>query len=384
MVLSHVRENFNLLPYLNGNKTACDRLLQCFSTCVDSNCLSKPDLERLKKIAIILVENSNSPGWLTLAAHFHSYLGIKFLLQKNDAKLVDYKYGSKEYQKMVTALFSCLKGENRNDLQQLLHLVLKDAPSLVAALDLITRSEVREFFGTEDEMVDFFVCYFKYTGKKPSSTRIIQIYQTAGNRHGRIHSTIHGCLHLTFLEYAESDDVLEGEDKQALVKLILSIKDLGMDQFVKILKKFSTSKSVARQDLLLQIVDNEHFKKCWVEIPLEMKVDICKSWVVTRMMNVRRESSLDSLDKVVAVYKSIEATTKLSPMDKTLAQDVYAHVVERMFEDEDAISVLQAFATIEKCLPSVQECYISHVRKILTPELIKKSSHFFHEYSSSR
>ncbi len=63
---------------------------------------------------------------------------------------------------------------------------------------------------------------------------------------------------------------------------------------------------------------------------------------------------------------------------------MFIYVAENMFEDEDAINVLQAYATAEKLSPVVQKCYITHVKKILTPDLIQKSSHLITEYLGSR
>ena len=299
-----------------------------------------------------------------------------------------------ECEKIVRKLFSGLKLANRDDQvthQNLLHLVLERAPSLVAALNTFKLSELSALFASEEEKVDFFVNFFekarKNQGEKKKSLRakLVEFYQMPE----KIREKFRDLLYSTLLVYAKSDDELKDEDIQVVVQLILSIKDFGIDEFIKILMQLSTSKSVSRQDLVLEILRNKLFEKQWLEILLEKKVDICKSWVISRVMNVEveRESSLDNLGKIVSVYKSIEAIMRCSlnvSINKILAQEVSARVVERIFETKDALSVLEASADIEKLSPVVQECYISHVKKILTPDLIKKSSHVLTKYSGSR
>lgn len=370
IVLSLHRKKPDALSYLKDNKTVCDRLLQCFSTCAHLNGLSETALRRLQKIAIILVENSNSPGWLTLAAHIYPYLGIKFLLDNKakHAKRLDYRYDSTKYKKMVTTLFSCLKVENQGDQlthQKLLLLVLESAPTLVAALELFKRSEVSRLFATEDERIRFFAKFFD----EAQAHQMLEL------------------LCLTLSEYTKSDDELKGEDKQVLVKLITSIKDLGTDQLTEILNKLSISKSLRRQDLVLKILNNELFKKDWREIPPGQKLDILTSWVITRVTNTRRVSSLDSAGTVVAVYESIDAIVQCFctvSLDKYFAEELSNRVVEEISEAKDAINVLQAVASVDKLSLDVQECYISHVKKVLKPEPIKKSSQLLKECSSSR
>ena len=157
IILSHLP---NSSPFLRGNKKACDCLLQC-SIRVYFKFLSTPDLERLKKMAIILVENSSSPGRLTLAAYFYPCLGIAILLEKKQEESLCHQYDSEEYQNLVTSLFLCLKVDNQHEHQNLLKYVMESAPTLVDVLDLFQRSEISKMFANEDEKVDFFVEFFK-------------------------------------------------------------------------------------------------------------------------------------------------------------------------------------------------------------------------------
>ena len=370
--------------YLIGKK-ACDRLLGCFSTCVGCKFLSKSDLERLKTTAIILVENSSSPGWLTLAAHFYPYLGIKFLLKNKNAEFPSHQYDSEKYKKLVTALFSYLKVDNQDHHKELLKYVMKSAATFVDAVELFQRSETSEIFATEDEKVDYFVKFVKKeyikNRKKMSLWERLVVFRHMPQR---IRGKVYKWLYSTLLEYAKSGDELKDVDIKVLVELILSIKQLGMDQFIDVLNAFSTSKSFSHQDLLLQILDDERFKEAWHEIPPDTTVDICKSWALNQVVTMKHKSKLDNSEMVVLVYQSMEAITQCCSLNTLMAQKVSAHVVERVFESKDAIYVLDVFESIEKLSPVVQECYISHVKKILTPELVKKSSQVLKKCSTTR
>jgi hypothetical protein len=397
IVLGHIESNYfySTLSFPSGHQTAkaCDRFLQCLNALVNSNLLSISNLKILKKVATLLVKNSSSPGWLTLAAYFYPYLGIKFLLSKEYTTGLIYRYGVKEYQKWLKALFLNVKEmENRDDQfahQRLLFLVLKSAPILDAALELFERTNVRGFFRNEDEMVDFFFKFYqdrhgdtgthKETGAKLTEFfKIPEIFR----------SKMHKFLYQILLDYAKSDDELKDEHEKIFLNSIISINVLDMEEVLCLLMELSKSKSVHCQNLLLKILDNQLFKQGWHETQLARKVGICKSWVMTRVNNNMRAFSIDGLDKTKVVFEAINAIMRcsLNISNVTLANDVSTHVVERVLGKEDAISILQAFASIEKFVPVVQDCYKSYVRKILeqTPKVVKKSSKFLMECSTSR
>ena len=372
-----------LSSHLKGNKMMCDRLLQCFSTCAYPSSLSESDLKRLKTTATILVENSSSPGWLTLAAYFYSYLGIKFLLDDKHKESLNHRYDSDDYQKLVTELFSHLGVESQDEYKKLLKYVMKSAPTLVDAMDLFQRPEISEIFATEDEKVDFFAKFFekesiKSKRKKALWERLVVFHHTPEKIRSKVYK------YSTLLEYAKSGDELKDVDIKVLVELILSIKQLDMDKFIDVLNEFSTSKSSSHQDLLLQILDDDNFKEAWLEIPPDTKVDICKSWVRNRVITMKHKSKLDNSEMVVLVYQSMEAITRCCFLNTLMAQKVSTHVVEKVFESKDGIYVLKAFESIEQFSPVVKECYISHVKKILTPQLVKKSSQIFKKCSTTR
>jgi hypothetical protein len=222
------------------------------------------------------------------------------------------------------------------------------------------------------------------TQEKTVGAMLIEFYKIPKKMRGRMNIY----LFSTLLEFSTSDDELSGEHTEIFLKSIISRKYLDENQVFDVLMALSKSKIVARQNLLLKILSNDLFWQHWRDASLQRKVEICKSWVITRVVNKSCTNSLGGVNKIVAVYEAVDALMQcsLNIGNKTLAQDVCTCVVERILRNEDAVSVLQAFATIEKCVPVVQDCYKSHVRIKLSeaPKTVKKASLFLQEFSNSR
>ena len=294
IVLSYL-DWFHLLRWLPNEKSivgTCDRLLQCLNACVNFNFLSKSNLQRLGKIAIFLVKNSSSPGWLTLAAHFYPYLGVKYVLDEKHTKGLNstYLYDVKEYKRIVHALLSLMAGENvgsQDAHQDILYVVLKHAPKLDAVWELFKNVNLSWFFTTEHEKVNFFVKFYHDTVRGTSTEnetaglRLIEFYKIPEVMRGRMRAL----LFSTLLEYAKSDEESNREQVNIFVESVTLEKYLEMYEVFEILSELSKSNSVPRQKLLLEILNSECFGKDWHETPFPIKVDVCKLWVITRVIN---------------------------------------------------------------------------------------------------
>ena len=394
IVLSHIDKHYPYtlpIPTNSQITEAFDRLLQCLNTCVYSNFLSPSNLKSLQKIAITLVQNCSSPGWLTLAAYFYPYLGIQFLIEKKHAIGLNYRYDRKEYHKRVNELLFNIKIKNSDDQlvhQKLLHFMLKCAPTLDETFDLFENYDVPQFFDTEEKKVDFFVKFYQdqqrgySTQSKSSGAKLIEFFKIPEKMRGRLYNLLYSIL----LEYAKSDEELKNEHVKIFLHSVISNKDLDMPRVLEILKELSKSKSIPRQDLLLKILSNNLFEQDWHGTLHDEKVKICTSWVTTRVTNKNARNDGGS-EGTAAVYEAMNAIMQcsLNIANETLAKKVFTKVVEKMLRNEDTISVLKASASIEKCVAVVQECYKSHVRNILrqTPGVVRKSSKFLEEISSS-
>jgi hypothetical protein len=398
IVLGHIESNsfYSKVFFPSGQQTAeaCDRLLQCLGAKDNSTYLSPSNLKILKKVATLLVENSSKPGWLTLAAYFYSYFGIKFLLEKEFFRNFNYKYDVEEYKKSIKTLFLNPKEiKNRDDRiahQKLLHVVLKSAPVLGVALDIFQRPDVQKYFASHDEMVKFFVNFYEGRRRdtntyKKTGMKLAEFFQIPKMFREKIHKSLYPIL----LEYAKSDEELKDEHVEIFLNSIIPEDVLAAEQVLALLVELSRSKSVPRQNLLLEILNNELFKQFWHERPLEKKVGICKSWVIVRVNYVYlRVGGGNGVDKTRAVYEAMDTIMRcsLNIGNSNLAQNVSTYVVEKVLGKEDPISVLQAFTSIEKCVTVVQECYKSHAKKILeqAPTVVRKSYTFLKDWSTSR
>ena len=394
IIMGHIEEDcWKPLTFPSGNKTAeaCDRLLRAFNG--SSDLLSASNIKIVKKVAILLVKNSNSPGWLTFAAYFYPYLGIKFLLSKEYASGLNHRYGIREYEDRIQMLFLNIKEMKSKDDQfahrELLRVMLQSAPTLNSALGLFKRSDFLRFFANENEMVNFFVKFYEDRQRDTSTSKeigakLIEYFQIPEIFRNKMHKLLYPIM----LEYAKSDGELKGEHVKMFVSCIVNGSALPLEQVSALLTELSNSKSVPRQNLLLQILDNELFETKWHEIKQAQKVEICNSWVLLKVNTKWRTKGLFGVDKTVSVYEAIDQIMRcsLNVKNTPLAEDVSTYVVEKALAKEDTINILQAFAAIEGCVPIVQECYKSHVRKLLiqTPKVVKKSSKFLQKYSSSR
>ena len=383
-------------PNDDNNKTAdaCDRLLQCMRSCVNSNFLPITDLDRLKKIALVLVKNSNCPGWLTLAVHFYPYLGPEFVSDEKHttATGLNYTYDSNEYKKIVGTLFSHIKKANGNDKachRRLLLLVLEHAQNMPTVWHIFEIADFSWFFHSEEEKVDFFVGVYQQkthdvsTKNKSVGSKLIEFYNIPKKIRGKMHKFLFQIL----LQFSKSDDELNDEHAKIFLEIIIS-RDLSSSQLFDIFMELSKSKSVHYQDLLLEILDNELFEDYWHDVELPEKLHICKAWVKTRAVNVICNGTIDNVGKIVAAYEAIDEIMQcsLNISNKNLARQLSTFVVEGILKRVDVISFIQAFSQLEQCVAVVKECYKSDVKKILVqaPKAVKKSRMFLRECSRNR
>ena len=390
IVLSYLNQPPLQLLFPEDSQTvkACDRLLQCLNACVYYDFLSTSHRERLKIIAVMLVNKSSRPSWLTLAAQFYPYVGIEFVLKKKHEIDVNYTYGNKEYMGMATSLLSKIPVNVDCDIAQLLDLVVKSAPNLDTVLELFESPAVERLFTSENKKMEFFLKYCESTTRcnnKSAGTKLTAFHNIPPKFRLRMHKRLVSIL----LEYARSDNELNTEHGEIFLQLIKS-GHLNKDQTVQVLMELSKSKSVLCQNLLLEILSKEKeiVEDHWYNMDFLKKKEICQSWINTRVVEKLRASGLVGANKVAAAYEAVDAIMRcsLTNSNYNLAQHVSGHAVATILRNEDVLSFLEALASIEKCTDVVQECYISHVKKKLKQDLktMKKSSMFLKEYTNSR
>ena len=379
IVLGHLERFWSPITLSSPNNIAkaCDRLLDCLNACMYSKFLSAPDLQLLEKIAVLLVKNSSRPGWLTFAAYFHSYLGIEFILENESANDLKYIYDDKEFRSMVELLFSSIEIES-NTIKNLLHIVLKRAPTSDCAIEFFTHPKCRKFFENDDKFDDTFIELYKSKNAKSQNksvgAKLCEIFKLPKG----IRIKMQVFQFQILLEFSKSDEKLKDEQVDIFLTSVTS-EDLSVDQVREILLGLSKSNSSRRRDLLLNILESKSFWEAWQKVPHADKVTICKSWVTTRVTNEGWGSRLGSVDKVAAVFGALDAIMKLNlnVTDNDLIQEVSSFVVdETILRNESASNVLKAYPNIEKCATPVQDFYKCFARKKIRqmPNVVKKSS----------
>ena len=354
-------------PLNLNDKTACDKLLQCLLSC-HYMLLPESYLKSLKKLAVVLVKNSNSPGWLTFAAHFYPFFEIEFF-NKNGTELPEYSYGEDEYRKMTGLLFARLKDKklkNRDDGEKVLQKVFKSAPSIFDILNDVERPEISTLFKSEFEKVRFFVKFF-----------------TTALKDGKVNSlegTPFRDLLSKFLDfYATQKKAVQEE----AVSFIFAIKKLDMEYFTETLKELS--KSVSNQRLLLHIFEEKDF---WNGVFTEKQVDIFQLWVHTNIMGSQSEQ-----DKFNLVLRSIDDVTQHcrdAENYQYLVNKLCTDVLKEFSFSEDPNSILEGFVDIEKLSSVVQASFINKAKNVLSSELQKSPQvyssilKYAREYSSKR
>ena len=403
IILGHLAANYTsrqlLLPNEHKTKVACDRLLQCLEVCPFSELLSSSSLVLLEKIAAILVDNSSNPGWLTFAAHFYPYIGVKNVR----VRMTSAKCDQKEYRKMVNLLLSHLRmddhenvAEEMVDRKMLLKKVLEAAPDQDVILELFENASLKPLFSSDEDKEDFFVNFYqdsarveRQAGGKNANPgkRLLELTKIPDKLLGKMHRLVYSSL----LQFAKSTDELKEKHVEAFCHLIVSKQHskytLSTDQISTVLLELSKSKSMQYHSLLLVLLSNEDFDSDWHKMSFSQKVSTCSSWIVSKVVHDTK-SQFENAGRTTIVYGAIEQlmSCSLNVSNKSLAVGVCADAIEKLFRNEETGSILKAHQNIEKLSVIIQECYIDHVKGILKrePHLIRNSSKILMQYPHSR
>lgn len=391
VVLGHLLHNcgtYFALPHSHDSKKACDRLLDSFNTSVHAPFLSPPSLKILEKLASTLVENSSSPGWLSLAATFYPYLGAKYVIRKRRGFNMQCKYDIKEYQTLTGILLKNINItlEEKSVHLDLLQMVLEIAPNNEAVVELFDNPDTNQFFEDEPAKEDFFVKIFQgahYSGTaRGVGAKLVELLNIPEKLRGKLYGLVKSSLS----DFVRSSEELKEEHTNAFLNLLVFDQCLNESDVVGLLVEISRSKSVPRHKLLLMILDTSLFRDDWHNTTMARKVKICSTWVTTKVASEMCTNS--GIDKTTAVYHGIEELMccSLNKSNTKLAEEVSQTVTQNMLKNEESLSVLKAFVNIEKYSTVVQDCYKTHMKEILVRDrrLIKKSLKVLEDHSSSR
>ena len=364
-------------------KWAFNRLLQCLDAFSNSNLLSPSSLKLLQNIAHALVKNSSCPGWLTFAAHFYPYFGVKCVVSDNTPGR---NYERNEYRQLVDLLLShvIVNSQHKNLLhRKLLQKILGNAPDLDTSLELSDDDKVNPFFASGKEKEQFFDQFYRSSAGKSTKSvkKLDEIVKIKKKGRPEIPREV---VHTSMLAFATSVGEPKQNEVEAFIQLITSDQDMPIDKVETVLEQLSKSKSVRHHNLLLDLLKKKMFEGTWQKVSSAHKLSICTSWIDTREVNETQKHESGT----VTVYQAIDdlMSCSLNVSDKGLAEHLCENVSKRLFKDESVGRILKAFKNVEKLSPVVQDGYKNHVKAILKkdPRLLRNPSKTLKQWSQSR
>ena len=375
VVLGHLAKNNSTFAFPFDSKNAkltIDRLLRCFANCAQFDLLPSSSLQILGEIVPILVNACSNPGWLTLAAYFYPYLGLKYVVR---ARMNSEKYDNKEYQGLLNFLLPVLvKEEGDDDETKRLHhrfmlRVLQSAPNHEAVLSLYRHPDLDHYFTSLMNKEDLFIEYYQSSLQQVFSQgeKLIELTKIPA----QIRRLMLSKIKSTMLEFLKSSQEPKKEQLQAFQKLIMCLPPENVTDVLKVLSK---SKSSHLHDLLLNILSKQEFDASWRRVSLSDKVDICSAWIAGTLR--AKSNGENDKGKTTAAYEAVRKLMSfLYTEDEALTVEVCNHVAERILQNVDVTSILRSFKSIDNFPGIIQECYRDHVRCMLQrqPRLIRKA-----------
>ena len=371
--------------FLNDKRTkwAFNRLLQCLYAFSNYNLLSPSSLKLLQKIAHALVKNSSCPGWLTFAAHFYPYFGVKYVVNNNTHPG---NYEKNEYRRMVDLLLSHVIVNQHKDSfhRRLLQKILGNAPDVDTSLELSHDEKVNSFFASEKEKEQLFDQFYRNSSAGKSTKSVKKLNEIVKIKEKGRPEIPREVVHTSMLAFAMSLGEPKQNEVEAFFQLITSDQDMPIDKVETVLEQLSKSKSVRHHNLLLDLLKKKMFEGTWQKVSFAHKLSICTSWIDTREVNETQKHESGT----ITVYQAIDdlMSCSLNVSDKGLAEHLCENVSKRLFKDEGVGCILKAFKNVEKLSPVVQEGYKNHVKAILKqdPRLLRNPSQTLKQWSHSR
>lgn len=380
VLLGHLAENNGrrfLSNFPKGNKTkeTSDRVLKSLSALARFNLLPSSSLEILKRIAPTLVDTSSHPCWLSLAAHFYSYLGVHYVTH---VKKSEQKCDAKEFWRLTSMLLSAItiNKETQQLHRQLLYNWLHAAPDRNALLHLYEVDDLDIFFTDVTDKEDIFIeiiesCHYsrKYARDNPGEHLL-----TLSEIPKQLLSKMERLVYESLLGFSRAIEQPAPAHVNAFLELVkLHGKCLSTKNVDTIFNELAHSTIPRIHGALLQILNSKVFQSSWYRIPLEQKVDICYVWIFTKL----RERRCTAEEKPAAAYEAVEelALCELNVENKELVAMMCKKVANEALKNVEASTIIRAYKSIEKCSETIQEYYKDHVRQMLQrdPRLVKKA-----------
>lgn len=376
------------LLFLKSETTtrACDVLLHCLVSF--KRRFSTPNVTGfLEAIAPVLVHNSSSPGWLTFAAYFYPWFGMKYVVERN---IVSPKYEKDDYMRLVYLLLSHYiphireaSPENQQYYKQFLKRIFKLAPDEGALFQLFASKTIYRFFYSWPDREKFCVDFYKDNGltRSGESINISQKLQQLSHLPIKLRGQLSGVLYTYVWEFINSFEDPTDKDLENFVHLFLSL-NLNQEQLHTIIMLISKSKVIAYQELLLTLLnDTKRFQIHWDKVSPKTKTQICFTWVKTR--ECANEANQIN---VTRAYQAAQVILSCPLIHARLSSNVLLSIREWLTENVEPGAIFHELKDIEKFSRfEVRQSCMDLVKDVLHNQLhVVNDSRLLSQFSNSR
>jgi hypothetical protein len=342
------------LPDDETRKCVFDKLLQnlekCFKKkfCVPGNCL-----HLLERSAFTLVQGCSKPGWLTFAAYFRPFFGMKYVL---DVEIESCEYSKDDYLKLLSLLVFGVPNirreipEGQSLFQPYLKRILQFAPDEDILFQMFQNKDFYRFFYSPSEREHFFIEFYRSSLNSRTENldeKLEHLNRLPVHVRGKMSGLIYAYVQHFINTAAEpSADVMD-----AVIHLIS--ENLSDDKVLYLLRHLSQSPSTTHHHLFLQLLSDRRFTKKWEKVLSSEKVKICTSW-----LGIKAHSSKENGARIKETFETVDILTSCQHIssNKNLIQDLCGNALNWLLH-EDPIRIIEEFKEIENYSPHVQNCF---------------------------
>ena len=373
-IITFVRQE-DCLPSPNDEQTkrAFDKLSQNLAVCakknfwVPNNCL-----QLLDRIAYTLVQGCSKPGWLTFAAYFRPFFGIRYVL---DVKMKSCECGRDEYWELLSLLMFSLpsirkaRQEEKRFYHEFLWRILQFSPDDDVLFKVIeSKDHVYRFFSSPNDREYFFVDYFKVSLNKRTGSlgdKLKHLIKITAKFPGKLSALIYAYVQQFIQDTAA---VPSSDDMDTVLRLIS--ENFSDDKVLFLLRDLSKSSLATHHDLFLQLLIDERFARKWGVVPGSEKVRICFSWV-----QMKAQSSKENSGRIKEIFEAVDIVIScpLISSNKSLIQGLCNNTFDLLLKEKSS-RIIEEYKEIENYSRHVQYCFQDLVEETLyrNPDLMKK------------
>ncbi|XP_046854791.1 uncharacterized protein LOC124447744 isoform X2 [Xenia sp. Carnegie-2017] len=324
-------------------KSAFDKLLAHLHICQQKHTkIQEPVKSYLESGARTIVLGCSWPGWLTYAAYFKHFLGIKYIL-KTEFETNTHHYSEEEFLHLLTPLVYGIEHIKRVEhyeqpiYHQYLQRIMQYIPNYKALFLMSEYENIRRFFFSYPDRQNFFFNFYQ--------TKFISdpgSLETKLNGFDELPISVREKLHYFIvnyiLEFLKSTDYSLKEDNDAILNFLSKV---SLDQFLDLLFFLSNSNELYQRDWFFRIICEESLQSSWEKIKSNDRYRLCKNWI-DRMVDSGKNSLnrlgrfkalLLAVNSLLSCCKAFVDESFVSRLSKEIATDFYHESLFNILED---------------------------------------------------